>query len=63
MPQHRNDPVERSQQRPEPRPDIERARDEPSEDMIGLEDDEDMDVDVDPDSAESENDRDDMLTE
>lgn len=60
MPQHPNDPVER----PQPRPEIERARDEPlGDDVIGLEDDEDLDEDVDPDSAESENDRDDMLTD
>ncbi len=63
MPQHPNDPVERPQQGSEPRPDVERERDNPSvEDIKGL-DDEDVDEDVDPDSAESENDRDDMLTD
>lgn len=63
MPQNPNEPGERPQRDYEPRPDMERERDEPLDDESkGFEDDEDME-DIDPDSADAENDRDDMLDE
>lgn len=64
MAQNPNESIERPQDRPEPRPEVEResgmSRD--PEDTRNRADDE-SEQDVDPDSADSEVDRDDTLTD